>query len=91
MVKVGRYDYELSTKKDKKLMVRVKGKLIHFGFKGMQHFKDKTGLLPKSLNHGDKTRQKNFLTRSAGIRDKQGKLTKNNPMSPNYHARRVLW
>jgi hypothetical protein len=90
MVKVGRYNYEKSTRKDKKLMVRVKGKLIHFGFTGMEHFKDKTGIW-KSLDHGDKKRRKNFLTRSAGIRGKDGKLTKDDPLSPNYHARRVLW
>ena len=31
MVKVGKYDYQKSTKPDKKLMVTVKGKTIHFG------------------------------------------------------------
>ncbi len=90
MVKVGRYNYEKSTKKGKKLMVRVKGKLIHFGFTGMEHFKDRTGIW-KSLDHGDKKRRKNFLSRSGGIKDKQGNLTKNNPLSPNYHSRRILW
>ena len=90
MVKVGRYNYEKSTKKGKKLMVRVKGKLIHFGFSDMEHFKDRTGIWSK-LDHGDKKRRKNFLTRSAGIRDKQGNLTKDNPLSPNYHSRRILW
>jgi hypothetical protein len=57
----------------------------------MEHFKDKTGLLPKSLNHGDKERRKNYLTRTAKIKDGKGKLTKDNPSSANYHARRVLW
>jgi hypothetical protein len=56
----------------------------------MGHFKDKTGIW-KSLDHGDKKRRKNYLTRSAGIRGKDGKLTKDDPLSPNYHARRVLW
>jgi len=90
MVKVGKYDYEKSTRKGKKLMVRVKGKLIHFGFIGMEQFKDRTGIW-KSLDHGDKKRRKNFLSRSGGIKDKQGNLTKNNPLSPNYHSRRILW
>ena len=31
MVKVGKYNYELSTKKDKKLMTVVNGKVLHFG------------------------------------------------------------
>ncbi len=91
MVKVGKYNYELSTAKGKKLMVVVNGKIIHFGASGMEHFKDKTGLLPKSLNHGDKERRKNYLTRTAKIKDGKGKLTKDNPNSANFHARRVLW
>jgi hypothetical protein len=91
MVKVGKYNYELSTAKGKKLMVVVNNKIIHFGASGMEHFKDKTGLLPKSLNHGDKERRKNYLTRTAKIKDGKGKLTKDNPNSANYHSRRVLW
>lgn len=91
MVKVGKYNYELSSRKGKKLMTVVDGKLIHFGASGMEHFKDKTGLLPKSLNHGDKERRKSYLDRSGKIKDGQGRLTKDLPSSPNYHARRVLW
>jgi hypothetical protein len=72
-------------------MVVVNNKIIHFGASGMEHFKDKTGLLPKSLNHGDKERRKNYLTRTAKIKDGKGKLTKDNPNSANYHSRRVLW
>ena len=91
--KIGNYTYELSTKKGKKLMTVVNGKKVHFGNSiapANEHFKDKTGLLPKRLNHGDKQRRKNYLTRSAGIRNKRG-LTKDDPSSPNYHARRILW
>ena len=91
MVKIGKYTYSRSTKKGKKLMTVVNGKTIHFGDINMEHFKDKTNLLPKRLNHNDKDRRKNYLTRSAGIKDKSGKLTKDNPMSPNYHSRRILW
>lgn len=72
-------------------MVEVKGKTIHFGDINMGHFNDRTGLLPKRLNHGDKDRRKNFLSRSGGIKNKSGELTKNITTSPNYHARRVLW
>lgn len=91
MVKIGKYDYKLSTKKGKKLMVEVNGRTIHFGDISMEHFKDATGLLPKRLNHGDEKRRKNYLTRSAGIKNKSGKLTKDDPNSPNYHSRRILW
>ena len=94
MVKIGKYDYKLSTRKDKKLMTEVNGKVIHFGNlkpPANQHFFDKTGLLPKSLNHKDEKRRKNYLTRSRGIKDKDGKLTANNPQSPNYHSIKILW
>ena len=90
MVKVGKYNYELSSRKGKKLMTVVDGKLIHFGASGMEHFKDKTGIWSK-LDHGDPKRRKNYLTRTAGIKDKEGKLTKDDPSSPNYHSRRILW
>lgn len=71
-----------SDKKDKKMMVLAKKgdevKLIHFGQKGYQH------------NYSSEAKQ-NYLTRSAGIRDKSGNLTKDDPFSPNYWARKVLW
>tara|TARA_R100001440_G_scaffold16888_1_gene28627 strand:+ start:5877 stop:6149 length:273 start_codon:yes stop_codon:yes gene_type:complete len=90
MIKIGKYEYEKSTRKHKKLMVKVDGKKIHFGDSRLQHFKDKTGIW-KSLDHNDSKRRKNYLTRSAGIKDKNGNLTKDNPKSPNYHSRRILW
>ena len=90
MVKIGKYIYVKSPRKDFKLRVVVNGKTIDFGSRKNQHFKDKTGIW-KSLDHGDATRRKNYLTRSAGIKDGKGNLTKDNPMSANYHARRVLW
>ena len=94
MVKIGKFDYQLSTRPGKKLMVKVDGKTIHFGNlnpPANQHFFDKTGLLPKNLNHNDKKRRKNYLTRSSGIKNKKGELTKDIPSSPNYHSRRILW
>jgi hypothetical protein len=78
------YEYKLSTAKGKKLMVIVDGKTIHFGADGMEHFRDRTGLLPKYLNHGDKQR-------TAKIVRKDGSKTANDPSSANYHARRILW
>lgn len=91
MVKIGKYEYKLSTNKNKKLMVIVNNKTIHFGQKGYEHFKDRTGLLDKKLNHGDKERRKRYLSRATNIKDKSGKLTANNPESANYHAIRILW
>jgi len=90
MVKIGKFNYEKSTRKDKKLMVIVDGKKIHFGARNMEHYKDKTGLW-KELDHLDKKRRKNYLARSGGIRNKEGKLTKDIETSPNYHSIRILW
>jgi hypothetical protein len=89
-VKIGKYTYLKSDKKDKKLMTEVDGKKIHFGNAHMEHFKDRTGIW-KNKDHNDKARRKNYLTRSAGIKRKNGTLTKDDPLSPNYHSRRILW
>ena len=85
------YTYMRSDKKGKKLMVIVNNKRVHFGADGYTHFHDKTGLLPKSLNHDDKARRQSYLARTAKIRRKDGSLTANDPTSPNYHARKILW
>lgn len=90
-VKVGKYKYKLSSRKNKKLMTVVNGKEIHFGNINYKHFFDRTGLLPKSLNHNDKDRQTNYLKRAKGIKNKEGKLTWKDPKSPNHHAIKILW
>jgi hypothetical protein len=88
--------YEISTpkratQKGKKQQVTVRNistgqtKTIAYGAKGYENYG-----YGKNTHRSEK-RRNNYLTRSAGIRDKQGQLTKDNPMSPNYHARRQLW
>ena len=73
-----------STRKDKKLMVFVRnpqtGRIntIHFGQKGYKH-------------NFSKIARRKFLARSAGIRDKKGRQTKDNPLKANYWTRRILW
>ena len=71
-----------SDKEGKKKMVLAKKKgevkLVHFGQDGYKH-------------NYSKSAKKDYLTRSAGIRDKEGNLTKNDPHSPNYWSRKVLW
>lgn len=71
-----------SDKKNKKKMVLAKKdgkvKLVHFGQKGYEH-------------NYSKDAKKNYLTRSAGIRNKSGELTMNDKHSPNYWSRKVLW
>jgi len=94
MVRIGGFDYQKSTNPNKKLMTVVerggKKKTVHFGSRAMEQFKDRTGIW-KSKDHGDKQRRKNFLSRSGGIKNKEGKLTKDDPFSPNYHSRKILW
>ena len=74
-----------SDRKGKKGMVYVKkdGKkrLIHFGDSSMKDY----------TQHGDKKRRANYLARSGGIKNKEGKLTKNDKNSANYWSRRVNW
>lgn len=75
-----------STNKGKKMMVfatkihkgKRMGKIIHFGAKGYGH------------NYSQEAKR-NYLRRSAGIRGKTGKLTKNDRWSANYWARKILW
>ncbi len=73
-----------SKAKGKKLSVYVmkegKKRLINFGDSSMQDF----------TQHKDKVRRKSYLARSAGIRDKNGKLTYLDKNSANYWAR-TLW
>jgi len=74
-----------SSNPKKKGMVYVKRdgrkKLIHFGDATMKDF----------TQHKDPKRRKNYLTRSGGIRNKQGVLTANNKNYANYWSRKINW
>ena len=62
---------DISTKKDKKYMVKTPdGKIVHFGQMGYEDF----------TKHKNKTRRKNYLTRSRRIKGdwKQDKYSANN-------------
>jgi hypothetical protein len=71
-----------STREGKKLMVTVQAKgqvkTIHFGDTNYKH------------NYSKKAWE-SYMARSAGIRDKQGRLTKDNPLSANFWSRKELW
>jgi len=56
-------------------------KLVKFGNQDYQDY----------LQTKDETKRKNYLSRSAGIKDKKGKLTKDKRTSANYYSRRLLW
>ncbi len=79
------YKPKKSTNPKKKGMVYVmkdgKKKLIHFGDSSMKDF----------TQHKDPQRRKNYLARSGGIKNKQGKLTKDDKNSANYWSRRINW
>ena len=96
-MKINGIEYQLSEKKNKKLKAYVNEKWVHFGGGGAgtdkiyEHFFDKTGLLPKSLNHQDEKRRELYLKRASKIKDKEGNLTAKDINSPNYHALRILW
>ena len=90
MIKVGKYEYSKSNRKNKKLKVIVNGKVINFGDKRYKHFKDATGIWSK-LDHLNINRKENYLKRAKGIKNKKGELTWLNPESANYHATRILW
>lgn len=83
-----------SKAKNKKYSVYVmrdgKKKLIHFGDTRYQHFKDKLGQY-KKLDHNDKERRKNYLSRAKGIKNKKGELTWKNKNYSNYYAVKYLW
>ncbi len=71
-----------SDNKGKKFKVLTPGgKIIHFGDSSMKDF----------TQHKDKKRRENYCKRSAGIRDGNGKLTKDNKESANYYSRKFLW
>ena len=74
----------VSKAKGKKYSVYVmkdgKKRLIHFGASDYEDY----------TQHRDKDRRKAYLARSAGIRDKSGKLTYLDKNSANYWAR-TLW
>ena len=76
------FKYKGNGKKKFSVYVMKNGKkrLIHFGHSDYQDFRQ----------HKDKARQKSYLARSAGIRNKEGKLTANDKNSSNYWAR-TLW
>tara|TARA_R110002012_G_C11358858_1_gene580586 strand:+ start:322 stop:603 length:282 start_codon:yes stop_codon:yes gene_type:complete len=83
-----------SKAKNKKYSVYVmkngKKKLINFGDTRYQHFKDKIGDY-SNLDHNDKKRQKSYLSRAKGIKNKKGELTWKDKNSANYYAVKYLW
>jgi hypothetical protein len=82
---------EKSKNKHKKYKVQLEdGTNIHFGDVRYQHYYDRFGKFFK-LDHKDKERRINYLSRASAIRNKENKLTINDPYSANFYAIRILW
>lgn len=87
-----------STKKYSVVVKRKKAngqqtpRLIHFGARSMQHYKDRTEQKQWSnLDHNDKERRARYLARATKINDKHGRLVANDMNSANYYAIKFLW
>lgn len=69
----------------KKLVVKVKDgnreEVVHFGHTDYDDY----------TQHKDDERREDYLSRSAGIRDDEGNLTRNDKFSANYWSRKILW
>lgn len=68
----------------KKMVLAKKGdevKLVKYGHREYEDF----------TQHKDPQRRENYLKRSAGIKNKSGKLTKDDVFSANHWARKDLW
>lgn len=77
------YEIKVSTRRNKKYMVRVGDKWIHFGDKRYQQFKDQTPLKAFShLDHGDETRRKKYYQRHKRTNDVKTAL---------YWSNKMLW
>jgi len=59
------------------------------GSKALIHFGDSS--MTDKKKGASKEQQKSYLARSGGIRNKEGKLTKNDKNSANYWSRKINW
>lgn len=73
------YKIKPSNRKNKQLVaINENNKKVHFGDPNMREYP------------GTK-REDNYCARSFGIKDKDGKPTRNNPNSANFWSRRITW
>ena len=78
---LGASEFGISERKTKRYYVVYQDKQIHFGSKTGQTF----------IDHGDKTIRANWIARHSKIKDKYGNYVINNPHSPSYYSRHILW
>lgn len=78
---MSKFNFKKSTRKNKKYMVEVDGRTIHFGSRTHQHYKDKIGMY-SHLDHNDKERRRLYYARHGKEADKY---------SPKWFSHRFLW
>ena len=89
-------EFKKSTRKNKKYMVKVDDKWVHFGAivngKPMEQFKDSTGLgLYSKYDHKNPTRRENYRNRHKAIKIKDGTFAYKNKNSGSYWSWNYLW
>lgn len=78
------YDPKITPKDKKYSAYTPKGKLIHFGARSYDQYKDRALGLYKAQDHKDKVRRKNYRTRHRSDYH-------NNPEYPGYYSWNFLW
>ena len=72
---------DVSDRPTKKFVVHLATGPVHFGQRGAEDF----------LDHGDPERRRRYLLRARGIRDGEGRLTRDRKTSANFWSIRILW
>ena len=73
-------------------VVLPNGKIVQFGHKSYEQYKDQTPLrLYKHLDHGDERRRENYRKRHGGIRLKNGGKAVDAKYSPAWFSYYFLW
>lgn len=76
------YEYvRLSEKPDKKIVIRINGKTIHFGQKGSQTF----------IEGASEKKRDAYRARASKITNKKGEYTYLIPFTNNYLSYHILW
>ena len=79
--KLGAKSLDYSNRKNNKYVVEYEGKKIHFGSNKYEDY----------LIHKDKERRDNYLARAKKITNKNGDVTYESPLYPNYWSVNLLW
>ena len=71
--------------------ITKKTRILHFGHKDYQQFKDRsTNKLYSKGDHGDKRRQQNYYNRHSGIKSRKKAIKKEVDKSKGYYTPKIL-